>query len=314
MARDHGARSKLAVAFEAAYGTAPASGYWNVPFVSTSLGEERPLLASELLGYGRDPAPPVPDASTVDGDVVIPLDAEALGIWLKGAFGQPTTTGGADKTHTYTSGGFTLPSMAIEKAMPNVPHFEMLTGLRVNTLRFGMQRGGLLTGTVGLIGQKRAVAGATAAGTPSTLGLTRFGHIHGSIVRDTVTLGNIVSAEVTYSNNLDPIEVVRNDGYIADVDPGMATLSGSLAARFDSNTLLTQATSNAPCELVFGFTVSATVAFTLTAHAVYLPIPRLPIEGAQGFQATFDWTAARAASPARMCTAVLKNAVTGYGS
>ena len=50
----------------------------------------------------------------------------------------------------------------------------------------------------------------------------------------------------------------------------------------------------------------------VTAHAVYLPIPRVEIAGPQGVQASFDWQAAKAASPARMCTATLVNTVTGY--
>ena len=44
---------------------------------------------SELLGYGRDPLAPIKDAVTADGDVVVPIDAEAFGFWLKAAFGEP---------------------------------------------------------------------------------------------------------------------------------------------------------------------------------------------------------------------------------
>jgi hypothetical protein len=90
MARAQGARSQLAAAFETTYGTAPASGFMQMPFASASLGAEQPLLASELLGYGRDPLPPLKDAVTADGDITVPLDAEAFGFWLKAAFGAPT--------------------------------------------------------------------------------------------------------------------------------------------------------------------------------------------------------------------------------
>ena len=65
----------------------PWSGFTRMPFASTSLGAEQPLLNSELLGYGRDPLAPIKDAVTADGDVVVPLDAEAFGFWLKAAFG-----------------------------------------------------------------------------------------------------------------------------------------------------------------------------------------------------------------------------------
>ena len=87
MARAQGARAQMALAFESTYGTPPAGGFTKMPFASTSLGAEQPLLNSELLGYGRDPLAPVHDAVTADGDVVVPLDAEAFGFWLKAAFG-----------------------------------------------------------------------------------------------------------------------------------------------------------------------------------------------------------------------------------
>ena len=80
MARAQGARSLMAAAFETTYGTPPVGGYMQMPFASTSLGAEQPLLGSELLGYGRDPLAPIKDAVTADGDVVVPIDAEAFDI------------------------------------------------------------------------------------------------------------------------------------------------------------------------------------------------------------------------------------------
>jgi hypothetical protein len=118
MARAQGARAQMALAFETTYGTPPAGGYTRMPFASTSLGAEQPLLNSELLGYGRDPLAPVKDAVTADGDVVVPLDANAFGFWLKAAFGEPTTTGSGPWTHEFRSGSWTLPSLAIETGMP----------------------------------------------------------------------------------------------------------------------------------------------------------------------------------------------------
>ena len=94
MARAQGARAQMALAFETTYGTAPAGGYFRIPFASSSRGAEQPLLNSELLGYGRDPLPPVKDAVTADGDISVPIDAEAWGMWLKAAFGDPASTGG----------------------------------------------------------------------------------------------------------------------------------------------------------------------------------------------------------------------------
>lgn len=89
MARAQGARAQMALAFETTYGTPPASGYSKMPFANASLGAEQPLQTSELLGYGRDPQAPIKDAVTADGNVVMPIDTEAFGFWLKAAFGHP---------------------------------------------------------------------------------------------------------------------------------------------------------------------------------------------------------------------------------
>lgn len=93
MARAQGARAQMALAYETVYGTPPVSGFRLMPFARATLGSEQPLLESELLGYGRDPLAPIKDAVTADGEVVIPIDVEAFGFWLKAAFGQPVTTG-----------------------------------------------------------------------------------------------------------------------------------------------------------------------------------------------------------------------------
>ena len=104
MARAQGARAQMALAFETVYGTAPAGGYTRVPFASTSLGVR---AAADRLGAPRlrpRPEAPIKDAVTADGDVVVPIDAEAFGFWLKAAFGEPTTTGTGPWTHEFRSG------------------------------------------------------------------------------------------------------------------------------------------------------------------------------------------------------------------
>ena len=92
----------------------------------------------------------------------------------------------------------------------------------------------------------------------------------------------------------------------------MASVTGRIEVRFADSALVTQAIDGTPCELEFAYSLGANASFTFTAHAVYLPVPRIEIPGPQGIQATFDWQAAKATSPTRMCTAVLVNTVTGY--
>jgi len=312
MPRAQGARSQLAAAFETTYGTAPTSGFMQMPFASASLGVEQPLLASELLGYGRDPLAPLKDAVTVDGDIKVPLDAEAFGFWLKAAFGSPTTTGTTNRTHTFKSGSWNLPSMAIEVAMPEIPRFAMYTGCVLDQLSLQMQRSGLLTADVKLIAQGENVATATAAGTPTGYALQRFGHFNGAIKRNGTALGNIVSADITYSNNVERIETIRSDGRIDGADPSIAALTGRIDVRFADTTLMDQALNGSSASLEFSWVISANVSLTITAHAVYLPRPRVEIQGPQGIQASFDWQAAYDSVAGQMCTIVLKNQVSSY--
>lgn len=312
MARAQGARSQMAVAFETTYGTPPATGFTRLPFASSTLSAEQPLLSSELLGYGRDPLAPIKDTITADGDLTVPLDAASIGFWLKAAFGAPDTTGDGPFTHEFRSGNWALPSMAIETGMPEVPRYAMYTGVMLNQLSWTLQRSGLLTATMGLIAQGETITTTSQTGTLADLDLVRFGHFNGAIQRNGTALGNVVSAQVTYSNNLDRIETIRADGMIDGADPTIAALTGQIEVRFADSTLVQQAIDGTPCSLEFAYALPSDQSLTLTAHAVYLPRPRIEISGPAGVQATFDWQAARDPATGRMATITLINDIEGY--
>lgn len=313
MARAQGARAQMALAFETTYGTPPGSGYTRMPFATSNLGAAQPLIDNELLGYGRDPLSPIKDALTADGDVVIPIDTRAIGFWLKGVFGQPVTTEDDGLfTHVFASGSWDLPSMAIEIGMPEVPLYSMYPGTKVDQLAFTMQRSGQLQATARLVSQGELVEATAQTGTLAPVDLLRFGHFNGAITRNGTALGNVVTAEVTYGNNLDRIETIRADGLIDGADPGMAMMRGRVDVRFADTTLLQQAIDGTAAELEFGWSRSTGESLTVTAHAVYLPRPRRDISGPQGIQASFEWQASLADDPARMCTVTLVNDVEAY--
>ena len=308
MARAQGARAQMALAFETTYGTPPASGFTRMPFASTTPGAEQPLQASELLGYGRDPLAPIKDAVTADGDIVVPIDAEGFGFWLKAAFGAPVTSGtDAPYTHEYRSGSWSLPSFAVETAMPEVPRYAVYAGCMVDSLNWQMARSGLLTATVSLVAQGEALSTNSVAGSLANLDLIRFGHFNGAVTRNGQPIGNVVSVDIAYANTLDRIETIRSDGRIDGADPSVAALTGNVQVRFADQTLVNQAINGEACEMSFAYALADGVGLTFTAHAVYLPRPRIEISGPQGVQATFDWQAAVAPSVGRMCTVTLTN-------
>lgn len=94
MARARGANALMNVAFAGTYGAIPpdSADWYRLPFVSSNLGEERPLIESDLLGQGRSPHDPTDDVATNNGDVVVPVDVRAFGYWLTLMFGGPEST------------------------------------------------------------------------------------------------------------------------------------------------------------------------------------------------------------------------------
>jgi len=102
MARARGANAVMALAFETTYGVPPGSGFKQVPFVSSALGEQQNLIESDLLGYGRDPQQPARDVINNDGDIVVPLDLRNFGYWLKLLLGAPTSTQGVAASGRFT--------------------------------------------------------------------------------------------------------------------------------------------------------------------------------------------------------------------
>lgn len=313
MGRALGANEKIALAFESTYGVPPVSGYFSLPFIGGDLKATQPLLESDLLGQGNDPAPPVRDVITVDGSMEVPVDTDAIGYWLKLLLGQPTTTGTTPKTHTFNSGGSARPSASIERQNPDVPYFDMFAGVCVDSMSFELGTQGLLKASSTLIGQGNTPATTTAAGTPTVITpAARFGHFNGSVKRSAVTLGNIVGAKFTFSNNLDALRVVRPDGKIQGVDPTVASMTGEVSIRFDDTVLLDQAIAGGSAVLDFGWSISANQSLTITAHQVNFARPNRQTSGPKGVEVTFPFIASKAVSPARMATFVLVNAVTSY--
>ncbi len=196
--------------------------------------------------------------------------------------------------------------------MPEVPRYAMYAGCMVDSLSWQMARSGLLTATASIVAQGETVGTMSAVGSPADIALKRFGHFNGAITRNAANIGNVVSADLTYANNLDRIETIRADGKIDGADPSIAALTGNIVVRFADQTLLQQAINGEACALEFSYTLATGESLTLTAHAVYLPRPRIEISGPQGVQATFDWQAASDPVAGRMCTVTLTNAREEY--
>jgi hypothetical protein len=310
MPRAIGANGRIHMIKETAYGTAPGGNWLRMPFQSIDLGAEQPLIQSDIIGVGnnRDSAAPFQDIVTVQGNAVVPIDVINFGHWLRLLFGAPVTTGtNPNFIHTFGSGAATLPSQSIEIAHPDVPSFEVCTGVRANTLDVDLGPTGPALATIGLMAQGSSRAEGTAAGVPTSAAYTRFSKHQGSISRNGSALAQVTGARMNFSNNMEMVRTIRADRRVEGIDPGVSLITGQMTTRFENTTLLTQAEIGASAEFVFAYTIDANTSLTFTVHEVYLSSAKTPITGPAGVEATFDFRAAFNATATRAMTVVLRN-------
>jgi Phage tail tube protein len=216
MARAYGSSAHLLMKRETVYGQAATGNYIRMPFNRCNLGSEQGLIDDPVLGQGRDPLAPLQDVITDEGDIVVPVDPRHLGLWLTGLFGDPDTTDNLDGSwdHEFASGGDDLPSYTIEVGMPKVPAFFRHAGVKLNSIALEFTRSGPAAATINAIAQGETRFGTTQGGTPTSLTFSRISQFQGSIKRAGNPVGNLTGGSVTYSNNLEKIETIRDDGLI----------------------------------------------------------------------------------------------------
>lgn len=314
MARAYGWNAKLLIAEEKEYGVLPDTNYRQIPFISSSLDSEQGLISSNVLGLGRDPTQPFQDVINVDGDMVVPVDMRNIGLWLKAIFGIPTTSETEDGaySHDFESGKTSIPSYSIEVGLPEIPQFIRFMGVRANSIAFNFQRSGEAQVTVNLMAQGETGATSTINTSPEVFNYTRVSQFQGYIKSGGELLANITSASVTYSNNLEKIETIRSDGKVEAIDLGVASLSGSISAKYADNILLDKARSGTPVDIELGYQLSETLKLVITCHEVYLPKPKRSVDGPGGIECSYDFQGAKDQTLDKMMTVTLVNDVEGY--
>ncbi len=227
-----------------------------------------------------------------------------------GTISDATLEGGGTE-HEFVSGKDTLPSYSAQVGMPKVPAYFMHTGVVINSLSLDFQRSGAAAATINAIAQAETRFSASLGGTPQTLTFSRISQFQGSIKSGGVNIGNLTSGSIAYSNNMEKIETIRDDGLIDGADPTIASLTGTIEVRFADTTLVDKASSGTPVDLEFSYTLSAGLILKVQAHEVYLPKPKLSVDGPGGVQASFDFQGALNAAEGKMLTVKLINDLDG---
>ena len=230
-----------------------------------------------------------------------------------GTVSAATLTGGGHR-HEWLSGGDAIPSYSFEIGHPQLiaPVFFRHLGTVMESLAFEMGREGPANGTVQLVAQGEEKATATIDATPDAFALKRFSQGRGFITRGGVLLASVTGGSLTFSNNLERVRVIRDDGRIEAAEPTIATCTGAIAVRFDGATFVAEAANGDPVSLTYGFTMAEGWSLTFELFRVFLPKPKYALSGPGGVEASFDWRAACDESTGAMLRARLLNDVATY--
>jgi len=230
-----------------------------------------------------------------------------------GTVSAATLTGGGYR-HEWLSGGDDIPSFTFEIGHPQLitPVFFRHLGTVMESLTLEMGREGPANGTVQLVAQGEEKATATVDATPDTFALKRFSQGRGFIQRGGAALAGVTGGSLTFSNNLERVRVIRDDGKIEAAEPTSATCTGAMTLRFDGATLVAEATNGDPVSVQYGFSMADGWELSFELFRVFLPKPKYSISGPGGVEASFDWRAAYDESSGTMLRARLLNDVASY--
>lgn len=230
-----------------------------------------------------------------------------------GVVSHGTLTGGGYR-HEWLSGGDDIPSFTFEIGHPKLvtPVFFRHLGTVMESLAFEMGQEGPANGTVQLVAQGEETAAATIDATPDAFALKRFSQGRGFIQRGGAPLAGVTGGNLTFSNNLERVRVIRDDGKIEAAEPTFASCQGAMTMRFDGATLVAEAANGEPIALDYGFSMAEGWQLSFELFRVFLPKPKYSVSGPGGVEASFDWRAAYDEGAGTMLRARLLNDVASY--
>lgn len=257
MSQQSGANAVLIFDTETAFKTTPASPDSHVlPFISESLRMSRNLISSQTLKSNRNPTAPVRGNKEVSGDINFELTPQ-YGKLFKHIFGNYAVSGAsAPYTHTYKIG--TLPAgMCIEKQFTDLAtdKYFLYNGCKVNSFKLSAKTEGIISCGVSIMGAKETIGTSSFDATATDNGHTPFDGFEGTAAQGGVSIGNIISIDLSLNNNLDGnSHVMDGTGERKSLTEGKANVTGSISVLFEDDTLYALAVAHTETTLAVHFT------------------------------------------------------------
>lgn len=267
-----GSNARLLLDFETTFGQSPTTKAGKVvPFNTFDVKSKQTMKDPATITGNRNPMAPFRGNITTDGTAVVPVDEQAIGYWLKGLFGAPTTTGSADPyTHVFKVAS-SQPSMVFEKGFTDLGQYSVINGCKVNNFKVSFGGEDELTASIDILGAKEAFSGTQYEVSPTTIPLNRFTNLQASIEEGGAAVAYVTKGDFTISGNLDGTQyAVGNNGVRSDIPVGVYKITGNVTALFDSTALMDKSIS--------GVESSLKVKFTSGTHSLEFLFPEITYE------------------------------------
>jgi len=311
-----GGSFKLRAKVESSENTAPTGNWDQLPCFTFGLAGEQEQGQDQILSANasRDATDPFYGKTTVSGSARVPLESVHIGKWLKWMLGAPTTTGSSpDYTHVFKSGAATLPSVAFEKALPDISAFETYLGGRVNTMEVGISDTGGADATFGLLAMQEVLASSTGAGTPVVTAFSRFQRPTGAILLGGSALAAVTGGTIRFTNDMVAVDdTIRDDAQIEGIDIGQSAGSGDLTLRFASHDQVNLAVAGTAVAIEYSLTIAAATSITFTYPRAFLRRTGRPVEGPRGISMSLPFVAAYDTTAGCLLKVTLLNQVASY--
>ena len=276
-----GYRGEMLVGMETEFGKLPADAKgWQIPFNTESLTISRAKNTAATLRGTRNPAEPFDGNTSVDGDLVVPVDTGTFGLWLALLFGAPESTPQGDGTlhkHVFKSGE-ELPSFWIEVMIATqTPIYKRSLGCKISTLALEAGGDGELTATLGLMAASQTQESTAAVAAPEEMPFNRLANFQALLKVDGQVTGNAMSFSVNLDNGLDG-------------DVRLMGVSGTMDVMVTDGDLYAKALASTPLDLELSF-AKGQESLTIKLPKVQLQVTGPVIDGPAGLKMSWNWQA-----------------------
>lgn len=288
-----GYKAATVIDFESKYNTTPAvKAGFKLPINKNELENKQTLIDSETITGTRNTVQSSLGRKSVDGNITIPADYKAIGVWLKALFGAPTTSGSAvPYTHKFKISD-NQPSFLVEKAFPDTGKYIVYSGCKINTAQFAFGEDNEMVVELAIMGAARTIASAAYNAAATEIKKLPISQNH-TYVKIGGTESKIVkSGDFTLDGGLDGDQyVVGGGGVRGDIPEGLFKATGNITALFTDTAMMALADAGTKTSLEIGFKLDANTQLVFLFPEVQIEPHDAPISGPAGVNVSFAWRA-----------------------